>query len=152
MLAPLTPSPDASADGIDVDERTGCKLPYLGVVLAPCFPLVLGLCASVLKARRARLNDGAAAAEGLHLGRTWLVSWVDRIPLAALIEQPGSFCGGEASEGRSASQKRSKRFATDLAALESVAGSSGVGAPVPTEATVAPPLTGTSDGKEALGC
>ena len=119
------------------------------MVLAPCFPLVLGLCAAVLKARRARLNDDAAAAEGLHLGRTWLVSWVDRIPLAALIEQPGSSGGGE---GRSASKKRSTRFATDLAALTSVAGSSGVGVPVPTDATVAPPLTGTSDGKEALGC
>ena len=53
----------------DVDERTECKIPYLGVVLAPCFPMVLGLCAAVLKARRARLNDAAAAAEGLHLGR-----------------------------------------------------------------------------------
>ena len=52
-----------------MDERTGCKLPYLGVVLAPCFPIMLGLVAAVLRARRARLNDAAAAAEGLHLGR-----------------------------------------------------------------------------------
>ena len=52
-----------------MDERTECKIPYLGVVLAPCFPMVLGLCAAVLKARRARLNDAAADAEGLHLGR-----------------------------------------------------------------------------------
>ena len=105
------------------DERTGCKLPYAGVVLAPCFPLALGICASLLRSRRARLNDAASAAAGLHLGRTWLMAWVDRIPL---VTPHSAGAVDEASRGsrrklRQDSSHRQRtpppRLATDLSQL-----------------------------------
>ena len=72
--------------GIDVDERSSdahaCRRKWLGVAMAPMFPVMLFSLAWLLRRRRGQLNArlrGAGAS--LHLGRKWLIPWADRIPL-----------------------------------------------------------------------
>ena len=81
----------ATAYGIDVDERTDCKLKWAGISIAPLFPIIVCGFAAALRRRRAVLNRTTEAGErglhlrasGLHLGRSWITPWVDRIPLFA---------------------------------------------------------------------
>ena len=68
----------ASGYGVDVDERAGCRLKWLGVVLAPCFPIILVAFAAYLRARRGA--EGMALTAPLGASRA-----ANTIPLRAAM-------------------------------------------------------------------
>lgn len=69
--------------GIDIDMRSGC--PWggagLGVILAPCFPLLVVGYSLHLRRQRIALNVmDASKRYGNRLGASWVSTWVDRMP------------------------------------------------------------------------
>ena len=99
----------ASGYGVDVDERAGCRLKWLGVVLAPCFPIILVAFAAYLRARRGALNHfGDMPDVTVRFGVRWLTIWADRIPLST---------PAEADEKEQKANSRKQSFATDFGFL-----------------------------------
>lgn len=79
--------------GIDVDERTGCKTKYVGVAIAPCFPVMLIAVSILLRRRRAMLgtlHGKQGSRLQLQLGHSLLLAWVDRIPVELPVLQGNS--------------------------------------------------------------